>query len=159
MALNSVSVMIRPATVHPAQNHIGACKMKRILTVIAISALVTGCASTTPTPTDPYSVARQKYAPWEPVSIAKIDGTVYLAAPSSKKQVAPGVYRIWTKSSRHLNITELTVVDCNSEQTAISQIVRFNDQGRADKPIKIDSEFSKPIFSTVGYGIIEYICK
>jgi hypothetical protein len=133
--------------------------MKRILTVIAISALVTGCASTTPTPTDPYSVARQKYAPWEPVSIAKIDGTVHLAAPSSKKQVAPGVYKIWTKNTKDLNTWALDVVDCNSEQMATSQIVMFNNKGIALEPIKIDSKFSKPIFGTVGYGIIEYICK
>lgn len=133
--------------------------MKRILAVVAIATIVTGCASTSPTPTDPYEVARQKYAPWQPTSIASIDGTVYLAEPSSKKQVAPGIYRIWTKDTKDLNTMALEVVDCNSEQSATSQIVMFNNQGKALEPIKINSQFKKPIFGTVGYGIIKYICK
>lgn len=130
--------------------------MKKILALVAISALVTGCASTM---TDPYSVAKQKYAPWTPYSIAQVDGTVYLVEPSSKKQVAPGVYRIWVKNTKDLNTMELEVIDCNSEQRATSKIVMFNNQGRALDPITVDSKFSKPIFGTVGYGIITYICK
>lgn len=133
--------------------------MKKVLAIVAISALFTGCASTTPKPVDPYEIAKQQYAPWQPISIAKIDGTVYLAEPSSKKQVAPGIYRIWTKDTTDLNTMALQVVDCNSEQTATSQIVMFNNQGRALDPIRIDSKFSKPTFGTVGYGIITYICK
>ena len=131
--------------------------MKQILAIVAIATMFTGCASTTPT--DPYSVARKQYAPWAPYAIADSDGTVYLAEPSSKKQVAPGIYRIWTKNTKLLNTMELKVVDCNSEQTATSQMVMINNQGRALEPIKIDSQFKKPIFGTVGYGIIEYICK
>ena len=133
--------------------------MKRILAVALIATMVTGCASITPTSTDPYEVARQKYAPWQPTSIASVDGTVYLAEPFSKKQVAPGIYRIWTKDTNELNTMALKVVDCNSKQTATSQIVMINNQGRALDPIKIDSKFSKPTFGTVGYGIITYICK
>ena len=126
--------------------------MKKLLALVAISALVTGCAST---PSDPFA----KFAPWKPVAVSAATDIVYLVEPSSKKQVAPGVYKIWTKNTKDLNTWALDVVDCNSEQTATSQIVMFNNKGIALVPIKIDSKFSKPIFGTVGYGIITYICK
>ena len=126
--------------------------MKRILTIVAISALFTGCASVQ---VDPY----EKYLPWKPVAIAKVSGAIYLVEPSSKKKVAPDVYKVWTKDTTDLNTMSLDVIDCNSEQTATSQIVKFDNHGRAQVPIKIDSKFSKPMFGTVGYGIIEYICK
>ena len=130
----------------------GARDMKRILAVMVISVLFTGCASVQ---VDPY----EKYLPWKPIAIAKVSREIYLVEPSSKKQVAPGVYKVWTKDTTDLNTMELTVVDCNSEQTAISQMVTIDNQGRAKTPFKIDSKFSKPIFNTVGYSIIEYICK
>ena len=129
--------------------------MKKVLALVAISALFTGCASTQHQ-SDPY----ENYLPWKPYSISKT-GTVYLAEPGTKKQLAPGVYQIWTKDTdpNWKDIIIQQLVDCNSEETLLSKAVAFKD-GVAMPPLKFEkSTFDKVIPGTIGYGLVRYICK
>lgn len=135
--------------------------MKTVWSIGAIIGIVflTGCASNKIAEPNPYQDAREKFAPWEPYAIST-DRVVHLVEPRTQKQVSPGVYRVWVKKANEQYMRQ-EIVDCNSEESLVLQIVAFKD-GKAQEPLKFpDWKFSKinNIPGTVGAGYLKYICK
>ena len=128
--------------------------MKKLLIFSLMSLFLTGCA-VTKVQTNEY----EKYLPWKPYAQNK-EGVTYFVEPSTKKQVANGVYVIWTKNNEQKweNIIFQEVVDCNTEETASSKAVLFQN-GKAYDQIKLNQPFNKTIPGTIGYALIKYICK
>jgi hypothetical protein len=138
--------------------------MKQILLITALCALFTGCASNKLTQSDPvnspHKTAAEKYAPWVVYSIAEKNKTVYLALPSSKKEVDKGVYKIWTNSRdpNWENITMLEVVDCNSNESMLLKMVSHKDEKKTSLNFE-DSIFKKQQPNSIGQGLINFDCR
>lgn len=137
--------------------------MKSLCTSFAMLTLtfLTGCASTsikTETPAPIQDVTKQ-YAPWVMYSISE-KNTIYLALPSSKKEVEPRVYKIWTKNTdpKWNNITIHNVVDCNSRESMTIKLVGIIN-GK-EVPLAFETaKFERPPAGTVGEGLVNFICK
>ena len=133
--------------------------MKKILTIIILSAIFTGCSSTPKMSKDDiaWDNARTKYSPWEPVALSNSD-EFHLIHPTSIKEVSPGVRRAWAKSTEDLSTMREWAINCYSEQIALGNSVDIsNNKIGATK--KVNGSFTKVYPDTVGYSMVKYVCK
>ena len=125
--------------------------MRKIIAITMLATLATGCAS------NRYQTTENQYAPW--VAIGTGSNYKVLVEPSTIKEVGPGVRKVWYKTTTDMTEMTMTVVDCNTEEMAPRQSVKFINNSLGT-PIKFpEGKFTKVYPGTMGYILVKYTCE
>lgn len=129
--------------------------MKKMVLLIGLLSLLTGCATKPPVTTNPFA----KYYPWEHYATA-VDKTFYLVNMNTKREVGPNVYSVWTKdSSISLDTIHEEIFDCNSRESMRVKSVVFQNGKVVTEFTYKGATFKRQVPTTVGYALIEKVCR
>ena len=129
--------------------------MKKLIAILAVGMSLVGCASSPPQ-FDPYTA----FGSWYPLlklTSGKSIGQYALVEPSSKMQVADGVFSVYYKTSGSSEMT-IYLANCYTREIAAGRIIDRSPSGVVTTT-NLPGTFSKAVPDTVGWALYKYLCK